>query len=348
MKKIAIMGAGALGGYIGAFLTREGEDVLLIDQWPEHVATMQQKGLRVTGTDGEFTVPVKAMHLHEAQSIHERFDIAFVSVKSYDTEWATHFIKRYVKPTGLVISAQNGMNDELIASIVGYEREMGCVVSHIRVHLTEPGHIVRGSAPGRGSGHTIFRVGELHGRITPRAQEVGELLEKVDSTIVTSNLWGERWSKLSVNCMANPVTAMSTFYLKSTMEMNRARFLQIHLVREAVLVGQALHYPIEAINGFPPEVWARANEGDVLEEIDSQLVAKAEALEWPPSTAQDVMKGRRSETDYLNGHVVEKGGQVGVPTPVNAAVVAVLRDIDARRLKPDVSNIERTLQMAGL
>ena len=105
--KIAVMGAGALGCYVGAFLTREGEDITFIDMWPEHVETMRSQGLRASGSQGDFTVPVKAMHLTDAQGINDPFDYAFISVKSYDTEWATHFIKRYVKPEGFFISLQN-------------------------------------------------------------------------------------------------------------------------------------------------------------------------------------------------------------------------------------------------
>ena len=81
------MGAGAVGSYLGAFLTREGEDVTLIDQWPGHVEAMKSSGLRSTGSQGDFTVLVKALHLNEAQSIREPFDIIFIAVKSYDTEW---------------------------------------------------------------------------------------------------------------------------------------------------------------------------------------------------------------------------------------------------------------------
>ena len=94
--KIGIMGAGALGSYVGAFLSKIGEDVTFVDMWPEHVEKMRADGLHVTGSQGPFTVPVKAMHLTEAQNISVPFDWVFISVKSYDTEWATHFIERNV------------------------------------------------------------------------------------------------------------------------------------------------------------------------------------------------------------------------------------------------------------
>ena len=138
-EKIAIMGPGAVGSYVGAFLAREGEDVTFIDMWPEHVETMRRQGLRASGSQGDFTVPVKAMHLTDAQGIQEPFDFAFITVKSYDTEWATHFIKRYVKPEGFFISLQNCWNDTVIGDIVGSDRQIGCIASHIEVALWEPG-----------------------------------------------------------------------------------------------------------------------------------------------------------------------------------------------------------------
>ena len=346
MNKIAIMGAGAAGSYIGSFLTREGEDVTFIDQWPEHVETMKRAGLRASGSQGDFTVPVKALHLTEAQSIREPFDIALIAVKSYDTEWATHFIKRSLKPTGFVVSCQNCMNDELIAGIVGHEREVPCVMSHIEVALWEPGQVVRGGPVGRDRGHDVFRVGETNGRVSPRVEHLASMLSCIDSAIVTTNIWGERWAKLTQNAMGNPAGGISGLGSRGLAENPRARALRIHLARETVLVGQALNYRIEPIGGFDAETLARASEGDVFEEIDGSLQAAAGAVDWHASMAQDVKKGRRTEIDYMNGFVVRKGREVGVPTPVSAAIVAAMHEIETGRLKPDPANIDRVLEAA--
>ncbi len=348
MTRIAIMGPGAAGSYIGAFLTREGYDVTLIDQWPDHVDKMKMDGLRASGSQGDFTVPVNALHLTEAQNIEEPFDIAFVAVKSYDTEWATHFIKRYVKPTGFVVSSQNCMNDELIASIVGYEREVPCVMSHIEVALWEPGHVTRGGEPGRDHGYDVFRVGETNGRITPRVERLADMLSCIDGSKVTTNIWGERWAKLAQNCMGNPVGGISGLGSQDMSEDPRARTLRIHIAKESVLVGKALNYSIEAVAGFDADTWARADQGDVYEEIDASLSGRKGRVNWHSSMAQDVKKGRRSEINYMNGYVVRKGKEVGVPTPASAAVVEAMREIDAGTLEPDPSNIERVLADAGL
>jgi len=186
-RKIAIMGAGAVGAYCGAHMVREGEDVTFIDAWPEHVEKMRQ-GLHITGTtpEEEFTVPVRALHLNEVQQLSKEapIDIAFVCPKSYDTAWSTMMIAQYLAPGGFVVSLQNCMNEETIAGVVGWGKTLGCIASQISVELYEPAHVHRGVKKG-GAAHTVFRVGEVHGRITdrvvrargPREAETVKLLE---------------------------------------------------------------------------------------------------------------------------------------------------------------------------
>ena len=125
-ERLAVLGAGAIGGLIGGYLSTAGRDVTLIDLWPAHVDAMKENGLRVTTRDGEFTVPVKAMHLGEVSTVHEPFNLVFLCLKSYDAVWGVHLINSYLKPTGVIVSAQNAMNDDLIAPIVGHDRGIAC------------------------------------------------------------------------------------------------------------------------------------------------------------------------------------------------------------------------------
>ena len=122
-KRIVVVGAGAIGGIAGGHLTRAGHDVTMIDPWPEHVETMREHGLHLSGMTPEEThvVKVNAIHLTEVQQFCKQrpVDIAFICVKSYDTEWATHLIKPYLAPDGFCVSLQNCINEERIAAIVG-------------------------------------------------------------------------------------------------------------------------------------------------------------------------------------------------------------------------------------
>ncbi len=192
-RKIVIVGAGAVGGYAGAHMVHAGEDVTFIDPWPAHVEHMRMHGLRVTHARdvAEFSVAVRALHVTDAQQLaRERpVDIAFVCMKSYDTAWATMLIRQYLASDGYVVSLQNCMNEETIAGIVGWGKTLGCVASSITVNLAEPGHVHRGAGKG-GTAHTVFRAGEVHGRITQRAEEVRRLVGCADSAKVTGNLVG--------------------------------------------------------------------------------------------------------------------------------------------------------------
>ena len=278
--RIGIIGAGALGSYVGAFITRAGEDVTFIDMWPEHVETMRKQGLRASGSQGDFTVPVNAMHLTDAQGISELFDYAIISVKSYDTEWATHFIKRYVKPDGFFISLQNCWNDPVIGAIVGNDRQIGCIASHIEVALWEPGHVMRGGAVGRDGGHHVFRVGEQDGRITPRTEKIAGLLDYIDGAYATDNLWGERWSKLCQNSMGNAISAMTGLGSQERAQDPRCRLISIHLAKESAKVGLAMDLDVVEINGKPASFWADADLGDVYEELDDYLSTKGGKVNW--------------------------------------------------------------------
>src|SRR5512137_104214 len=157
--RIVFVGAGAVGGYVGGHIARTGEDVTLIDPWPEHIEYIKQHGIQLSGTQGEHTVRVNALHLHEVQRLFKApVDIAFICTKSYDTEWATMLIRQYLAPEGFVVSLQNSINEERIANIVGWGKVVGCIASTIGVNAYKAGHIMRTMAPG-GAKYTVFRVG---------------------------------------------------------------------------------------------------------------------------------------------------------------------------------------------
>ncbi len=344
--RIAFMGAGAVGSYLGAFFTKAGYGPTLIDMWPEHVETMRNQGLRAVGNGGDFTVMVDAMHLTEVQNIREPFDIIFIAMKSYDTEWATHFIKRHLAPTGFMVCSQNSINDETIARIVGYERVVGLIMSTISVNLMRPGYVERGTPMGRDRGYDIFRAGELSGAITPRVKQIAELMDCVDSSRVTSNLWGERWAKLASNCMGNTMTAMSAMAAEDLIQLSpRFPLLRDQVARELTQVGTALGVEIEHISGKAAADWAALPGVRDLPNADPTASADILPADRPkyfnPSTMQDVLKGRKTEIEGLNGLVSRRGREVGIATPVNDAIVAVIKQIDAGTLKPDPSNVDR-------
>lgn len=346
--KIAIMGTGAVGGYAGAHMAQAGEDVTFIDPWPEHVEAMRANGLKISHIKDvpEFTTPVRAVHLTEVQGFSKEapFDIAFVCMKSYDTAWATAMIKQYLAPGGYIVSLQNCINEETIASIAGWGRTLGSIASSITVDLCEPGHVRRASGKG-GEAHTVFRVGEVHGRITDRAQEVCRLVSYADSAKVTNNLWGERWSKLVTNAMANGMSASTGLISKEILLDDTLRRFGARLGSEAIRVGQALGYQLEEIHHIDPEVIAKAGEGDEKagKEYDEHRLAEANKPgggAHRPSMGQDMVKGRRTEIEYLNGFIVEKAKDIGIATPANEALTDIVKRVEKGEMPPDPKHIK--------
>jgi 2-dehydropantoate 2-reductase len=344
--KIAIVGAGAVGGYAGAFMARAGEDVTFIDPWPEHVEKMRRDGLHISHatTDEAFTTKVRALHLTEAQQLSKEapVDIAFVCMKSYDTAWATMLIRQYLAPGGFVVSLQNCMNEETIANVVGWGKVLGCIASVIGVELCEPGHVRRGAGRG-GSDHVVFRVGEVHGRTTERAEAVRALVANADSAKVTENLWGERWSKLVANSMQNGMSACTGLSGGQMVTDDVLRRFSTRLGSEAIRIGQAHGYALEEILHLPPETIARAGEGDeaAMKQVETRRLAdsKKSSGGQRPSMGQDMQKGRRTEIEFLNGFVVREGEKVGIPARANAALVDIVKRVERGDLKPDPKHI---------
>jgi 2-dehydropantoate 2-reductase len=271
-------------------------------------------------------------------------DIAFVSVKSYDTEWAATMIRQYLAPNGFVVSLQNCLNEEKIAAIVGYGKTLGVIASSISVELYEPGRIRRMAAKG-GANHTVFRVGEMHGVITARVEELVRMFSLVDSSKPTTNLWGERWSKLCLNGMRNGVSAATGLPGRECDRSDPIRRFMIKLGGEAVRVGQALGYQLVTLGKMDPERLALAAEGhaDALAEIDQLLInrqsANPRAGIQRPSMAQDMRKGRRTEIQLMNGFIAEKGRLTGVPAPAHERLTELVTRNERGELAPSPAHL---------
>lgn len=342
-KRIAIVGAGAVGCYLGGHLARTGNDVTLIDPWPEHVEAIRSRGLNLSGmTDEETcTVSVPTMHLTEVQSLSKQrpIDIAIIASKSYDTEWCTVLIRPHLSAQGYVVSAQNSINEETIAGVVGWGRTVGCIVgNNFAVDLHEPG-CVRRTMPRDFNVKSIV-VGEIHGRVTPRVEELHSLFAPIDGAATTTNLWGVRWSKLGVNGMRNGVSAATGMGGNERDAHPVIRRVVIRLGGEAVKVGQALGYDLEQMTGLEPHQLLAACEGDpkVLSEVEAHMQkgtsAGARSNLQRPSMAQDMQKGRRTEIGEINGFIVRKAKEAGCAAPTHERIVEIVRRVERGEASP--------------
>jgi 2-dehydropantoate 2-reductase len=239
---------------------------------------------------------------------------------------------------------QNCINEERLASVMGWGRTLGIIVGGgVGVDLYEPGHIRRGYA--RRPDTTAFYVGEPSGRITRRAQELAAIMHDVDNAKATDNLWGERWTKLCVNAMRNGVSAATGMGGNERDRHDAVRRVCIRLGGETVRVGQALGYRLGKVGVLDPEKLARAAESDraALDEIESQMLAAAEgggrAAYQRPSMAQDMAKGRRTEIELMNGFIADEGARAGVPAPTNAMITRQVLRVERGEIPPRPENV---------
>jgi 2-dehydropantoate 2-reductase len=338
--KIALLGAGAIGSSVGADLTEAGEEVVLVDQWPAHVEVMKAKGLRVVMPDNDLRVSVRAQHLCDLATERPVFDVVFLATKSYDTAWMSHLIAPYLAGDGIFVGLQNGMNEETIIPIVGRDRTVASVVE-LSAEIYQPGLVQRDTT----RTGTWFAVGELDGAITDRVGEIADLLRHSAKVSVTDNILGAKWTKLVINSMT-----MGPFSLVGLKNWEAGALpgmteISMGLGRESATVGAALGYRLEPIFGLTAEDFAGSS--------DQVLVTAMRALqshvgkEATTATVQDSLKGRRTELEHITGTVVRKGREVGVPTPINDAVLELGRQISAGTRTMDPSNLDALKSMLG-
>ena len=291
------------------------------------------------------------MHLNDAARLPRDFDIGFVAMKVFDTAWAAQVALRHVRPDGFLVASENCWPDPIVAAMAGASRAVGLVMSRIGVALWKPGQVERGMERGRGgsTSHIVFRAGEHDGRITARVKDLAEMLSVVDGAQVTDNLWGERWAKLCMNAMGNPVTGMSGLGSLDVAASEVGRAISIHLAAESARVGLTLGYRIPKFNNAEAEQWADANRRETYEALDTLLTPAAGRREnWRASMAQDMAKGRPTEIDHMNGHVVAQGRTCGVATPVSEATIEMIHEIERGARKQAPENIGMTLKRAGV
>ena len=335
--KIGVLGVGGVGGVIGGYLAKAGHDVTLIDAWAASIERIKEAGLTVTTQEGEFTVKAAALHIGEVSIARPAFDVVILSVKSNETSWTSKFIEPYLAPGGFVVSAQNSINEDAIAEVLGWPRVVGCIVT-LGAGMYEPGHPERTSS----IDEPAFILGEPNGLITKRLERLAAVMGDVGITKTTTNLWGERWAKLAFNSMTNAVagfTGLTTAELPLNPDV---RPLMVRIAAEVVGVAEAYGVSVEPIFTAPAHMFAQALEDKAaMLKVEGLMVEASKAIGTGRSSlTQDLLKGRVIEVDYLNGYVVRKGQQVGVPTPVNKVVIDLTLRVDSREIEPSPSNLE--------
>ena len=301
--KIAIVGVGAMGTLIACFLHRAGYTSWLLDDKSEQVDTIRQEGLTVEDADGTHRIP-----FHTATTEPEvigQVDLIIIAVKAYDTEQAMSGALPLVGDETVVLTLQNGLyNLETIAGIVGKNRVLGGVTAHGATRLG------CGRIRHAGSGETVF--GSLSGEQRTQLTGVCELLNAAGiRTTTTTDVTGTIWSKLIINAAINPLTALTRLTNGEIIECAELLDVQKRVTEEACAVaatqGITIHYasPVEKVKD----------------------VCRATAPN-KSSMLQDILNGKKTEIDYINGAIVAEGTACGVSTPYNQILTRLVKALE--------------------
>jgi len=320
--KLLIWGAGAIGGTIGAHLARAGHDVTFVDLVQEHVSAINTAGLRIEGPLAQFTSRVRAF---TPGGLSGQFERVVLAVKAQDTEAATRALAPHLSPDGCVVSAQNGLNELVIKSIVGDARTVGCFVNFGADYL-EPGVI---QYAGRGA----VVLGEIDGRVTSR---VGELhrafLDFDDRAVVTTNIWGYLWGKLAYVAQLF-ATALTNDSIADALADPGYRDVYVEIAREVMRVAKARRITPEGFNGFDPSAFAPDADRAVAERsLDEMVAFNRKSAKTHSGIWRDLaVRHRRTEADAQLGPIVALGSEVGVATPLVSRLIELVHDLEDQR-----------------
>lgn len=338
-QRVAVLGSGANGSSIGADLHVNGVEVTLIEQWPAHVEAIRAEGLTIRMPDRELRVEPRVMHLCEVATLRQRFDVVLMLVKAYDSRWAAELIRPHLADDGLLAAVQNGMSTRDIADIVGADRTMGTVIE-ISSTMYDPGIVNRHSGPDR----SWFAVGGLPGSTARgREEQVAALLRHSGSVAIVDDIEATKWMKLVSNASVLVPTASLGLPMLDALAVPGMRDLMLRSGQEALDVGAALGHPVLPIFGLSESDLATPET--VVETLLDTLYTGFVRAGATTTVLQDWTKGRHSEVDDLNGTVAREGRRVGVPTPVNDAVVAIAHRIEGGELSPEPANLGRILDV---
>lgn len=333
--KLAVYGVGAIGGVVGAGLAAAGEDVVLVDVVPEHIAAMNRSGLVIRSASDEQRVPVRAA-LPEA--ISGAFDLVFLAVKTQHTQAALESIEPHLGLDSAVVSLQNGLNAPEIARRIGSSRTIGCMVD-FSADYQEPGVIALGRK-------ADLYLGELDGRLTARLLEVRRLLDLAVPTRTTDNVMGYVWSKLCKGSM-DVTTALVDATIGQVRGHKPTQRALVEVVREGVLVARAEGIRLEPFDHFDPVAFVDVTpEGltAAYRVLDAMAAAAAGDLKVRTGYWRDiVVRKRKTEIFALTGEIVRRGERLGIPTPVNRRQLELFDEIEAGRRPMSWANLDELL-----
>ena len=332
---ITVVGAGAIGGTVGAYLARAGHAVTFCDMVEEHVAAINAHGLTIHSWAEDFTVHTPAVLPGDLRG---PLDIVLLAVKAQHTADAMQFIAPLLADNGVLVSLQNGLNEQTIATVIGAERTIGCLVNFSADYL-EPGLIHYGG-PG------ALKIGELDGSTTPRLKHLRELLSVWGNVEITPNIWGYLWGKLGY---ANMLYATALADASMADVIDRYRPLVVELASEVYEVADRLGIQPEAFDGVEPALYyprETRNQVAIDQTLDALVERRRRDQKQRSGIWRDIMvRHRRTEVDEQLVPVIRHGEAVGLPLPLTRRVVEYIHNLETGRTEPSWNHLQSLEQL---
>ncbi len=339
--RIAVVGAGAIGGTTAAYIAGAGWNVELVCKHEDTVERATSPGLHIFGVKGRQATPVRAVK--DISQLSGPKDFVLLAVKATDCVTAARELLPYLGETSAVVSLQNGICEEALSGVIGRDRVIGCVVGW--------GATMHGPGELEITSDGEFVIGNLDGHQDKRLHVVREMLSMVVPTRLSNNIMGELYSKLIVNSCINSLGVLTGWTLGRLLGEARVRKIFIGLMREAIEVANSMGIKVEPGGGGKLDFY-RFLEGDgFLADLKRNLLIRVIGMKYRrirSSSLQSLDRGRRTEVGYLNGYICAKGRENGIATPLNDAVVGLIMEIETgmRSISPanlDASAFQRPL-----
>ena len=336
--RVALVGAGAMGTVIGAYLTKGGVDVEMFDAYEANVLALQEKGASVKHVEPEysFTIPVKAFTPDKMSGI---YDLILLTIKQTANPVVLPQLLKHMDENSMVCTLQNGIPESSVAEVVGVERTIGGAMMFAATWL-EPGISAETSAY-TSFKTSSFEIGEVGKPVTPRLLEVQKILENVGGTKVMDNLMDVRWTKLLINCCGSGMSAALNCTFGEAADDARSLACEAFIAKECTEVCRAEGYRmIEAFGiDFDNMLWTTKDEMKAVMQEFRNLYSSAKS--GKASMLQDLEKKQKTEISFIDGHASTYGKKHGIATPFCDMVVALVQEAEEKKGLNDFSDISR-------
>lgn len=339
--RIAVIGAGSLGTVIGAFLTKSNlYDVTLVDADVNNVEALNKVGASTKGPI-EVTVPVKAVTPEKMDGV---YDLALILTKQIYNEAVLNNLKKYINNSSIICSLQNGMPEEELLKFMPKEQIIGGSVGFGATWLKPGVSLITSSMISLQN--YAFYIGELDGQTTERIKMVAEVLGQVGHCDILDSLLATRWTKIMNNSSFSGMSAALGCTFGEVLDNEEALYAAANISSEVIKTLKAAGFKLVKMQGEDKNYLELGCPEDAPKLFaDYKRVWEKNRL-LKASMLQDLEKGRRTEIDYINGYVCQKARELGINTPYNDLVVALVKEAEKDAKVPNMDeNIKRFIAL---